>query len=219
MNVHCEHDQVFSFEPTRTALLSVDYMRDFLAADGMNATRGAPAVALAKRVVPPAKRVLEAARRARMRIVHFRECYAPDLKDLNPYRRVRDTIVGEPGPLGRFLICDADGSRIVEELSPLPAEPVIDKAGFSGFHRTRLDDLLRSEGITHVVLMGITTQCCVSSTLRGAVDFGYFPLVLEDCCGAYDADDHAASIRVIYSENHNFGWVSDSDRFIAALGQ
>jgi nicotinamidase-related amidase len=184
----------------------------------MYGSRGAPAVALSERVIPPAKRVLEAARRARMRIVHFRECYAPDLHDLNPYRRLRDTIVGERGPLGRFLISDADGSRIVDELSPLPGEPVIDKAGFSGFHRTRLDELLRANGITHVVLMGITTQCCVSSTVRGAVDYGYVPLVLEDCCGAYDPADHAASIRVIYSENHNFGWVSDSARFVAALG-
>ena len=39
-------------------------------------------------------------------------------------------------------------------------------------------------GIDHLVLMGVTTQCCVHSTLRAAIDLGYWCLTLEDCCAA-----------------------------------
>src|SRR5262249_52125026 len=134
------------------------------------------------------------------------------------FRRVRDTIIGAPGPLGRFLVRGERGTEIMPEMAPRSGEPVIDKAGFNGFQTTELDAILRSRGVSHLVMMGITTQCCVSSTLRGAVDHGYFPLVVADCCAAWDEQDHIASLRVIYSENHQFGWVSDSMRLLAALG-
>lgn len=216
MIVACDRQQSFAFQPERTALLSIDYQRDFLDDDGMCAARGLPTGNLA-RVLPVARPVLDAARRLGMFVLHTRECYAPDLSDLNAYRRVRDSIIGTPGPLGRFLIRTDDGTAIVPLMAPLEGEPVIDKAGFNAFYGTELDRILQRRGITHLLLMGITTQCCVSSTLRGAVDHGYFPLLLQDCCAAYDQQDHDASVQVIFSENHTFGWVSDSVRLAAAI--
>ena len=90
---------------------------------------------------------------------------------------------------------------------------MIDKAGFSAFHRTSLDSILRERGIDTLLLTGVTTQCCVASTLRSAVDLGYYCVLLQDACAAYDPADHEATLRVIYSEDHTFGWVSDSLRF------
>lgn len=58
----------------------------------------------------------------------------------------------------------------------------------------------------------VTTQCCVASTLRSAVDLGYCCVLLQDACAAYDPADHEATLRVIYSEDNTFGWVSDSAR-------
>lgn len=216
MEVACDHGQSYELQAGATALLCIDYQTDFLSDQGICAARGLPVASLA-RIVTPSRNVLSAARRKRLTVVHVRECYEPDLSDLNAFRRARDTIIGAPGPLGRFLLRNERGTEIVPEMAPLASEPVLDKPGFNAFYNTPLDDLLRKHGITHLVLMGITTQCCVASTLRGAVDHGYFPLLLADCCAAWDAQDHEASVRVIFSENHQFGWVSDSARLLQAI--
>lgn len=217
MDVNCEGGLTYRFDPARTALLSIDFQRDFLDPQGMAAARGLP-VANLMPILPRARTILLTGRRLGLPVIHMRECYAPDLADLNPYRRYRDTIIGQPGPLGRFLIRGEPGTEIVGPMQPLPGEPVIDKPCFNGFHQTGLDEMLRARAITHLVIMGITTQCCIASTLRSAVDYGYFNLLLRDCCAAFDPADHEASLRVIYSENHTFGWVSDTARFLAAIG-
>jgi nicotinamidase-related amidase len=170
-----------------------------------------------RRALDPARATLAAARTTGMHVVHTREGYAADLSDLNPFRRISDPFIGGVGPNGRFLIRGELGNQIVPEMAPLAGELVLDKAGFSAFFRTGLSETLGRNSITHLILMGVTTQCCVASTLRNAVDEGYFCLLLEDCCAAFDPADHDASIRVIYAENNNFGWVSDSARFAAAL--
>jgi len=217
MEVACERGQSYPFEAGKTALLCIDYQRDFLTPEGMCAARGLPIGNLTK-VIEPARQAQRAARSHGLAVLHLRECYSPDLSDLNRFRTARDTIIGEPGPLGRFLVNGEAGTRIIDELAPIAGEPIIDKAGFSGFYRTQLDALLQERGITHLVLMGITSQCCVASTLRAAVDHGYFPLVLEDCCAAYEPLHHEATIDAIFSENHQFGWVSNARRFVTALG-
>ncbi len=216
MRTACERNQSYEFAPETTALLSIDYQRDFLQSGGLCANRGLPIEKL-NRTLEPASNVLAAARSAGMTVIHTRECYAADLSDLNAFRRERDTIIGVDGPLGRFLIRGEAGTAIVDEMAPCSGEPVIDKGGFSAFHGTDLDALLKRSGISHVVIMGVTTQVCVASTLRATVDHGYFPLLLGDCCAAWDELDHEATIRVIYAENHQFGWVSDSRRFLLSL--
>ncbi len=109
------------------------------------------------------------------------------------------------------------GTEIIPDVRPSEREPVIDKAGFSAFHQTTLDNVLRVRGIDTLLLMGYTTQCCVASTLRHAVDLGYACVLLTDASAAYDPADHEATVRVMYSEGDNFGWVSDSERLANAL--
>lgn len=218
MDIACDRDQTYSFDAARAALLCIDYERDFLANDGMCAARGLPVEGL-QSVIAPARQVLHAARLRGMTVIHMREAYAPDRSDLNAFRKARDTIVGAQGPLGRFLISGEPGTQIIAELAPQEGELAFDKAGFSGFYRTPLQGMLQARGITHLVMMGITTQCCVASTLRAAVDHGYFPLLLADCCAAYEKSHHDATVEAIFSENHQFGWVSDSRRFVAATNR
>lgn len=214
----CERDRRIAFDPKKTALACIDFQSDFVDPLGMSASRGLPIQELSA-ALPHAARALAAARDAGLFVFHTREAYAPDLSDLNAFRRRYDTVIGSEGPQGRFLVRGARGTEIVAEVAPRAGEPVVDKAGFNAFHQTALDTILRTRGIETLLLMGLTTQCCVSSTMRGAVELGYACVVLQDCTAAYDPADHEASIRVIYSENHNFGWVSDSTRLVAALAQ
>lgn len=212
----CERGRSIALDPARTALACIDFQVDFVLPEGRAAQAGADVGPLAA-AVPAAQRALQAARGAGLFVFFTRECYAPDLSDLNHFRRQYDSAIGSPGPLGRFLVKGEPGTEILPAMRPVAREPVIDKAGFSAFHQTTLDTVLRVRGIDTLLLAGFTTQCCVASTLRSAVDHGYACVLLQDACAAYDPADHEATLRVIYSENHNFGWVSDSQRLADAL--
>ena len=78
-------------------------------------------------------------------------------------------------------------------------------------------DRLRSAGITHLILTGITTDVCVHTTMREANDRGFECLILGDCCGATDYGNHLAALKMVTMQGGVFGSVSNSKDLIAAL--
>lgn len=161
-----------------------------------------------REIVPRVARLVEVARKMGCTIVHTREGYQPDLSDVSAFRSELGYI-GYDSPLGRTLIRGEPGHDFIAELQPKAGELVVDKASFGAFYGTELDDKLRGAGITHLVLCGVTTQCCVHSTLREAVDRGYWCLTMADCCAASEAGLHEAALAVIAGEGHLFGWIAD----------
>ncbi|MEM7224663.1 MAG: cysteine hydrolase [Pseudomonadota bacterium] len=203
----CRGGRSFAFEPAKTALLAIDMQKDFFDPRGGTAQLdgncgGLPAA------IPAVGRLTALARRLGCNVVHTREGFAPDLSDLPALRAGNDT-VGRPGPLGRFLVRGEPGQDFVEELRPEPGELVIDKPGFGAFGLTDLDGRLKEMGVSHLILSGVTTQCCVHSTLREAVDLGYWCLTVADACAAVEPAWHEAALSLIASEDHLFGWVCD----------
>ncbi len=199
----------------RTALLVIDMQRDFLDPNGMCGVLGED-VAQLQVIVPILRRTLDAARRAGLKIIHTREGYVADLSDVHAAKAERGG-VGQEGPLGRFLIRGEAGQDFIADLQPAQGEEVIDKPGFSSFYRTDLQSRLEAAGITHLVLSGVTAQCCVHSTLRDAVDRGFICLTLADGCAAFDQSLHQATLAIIQSEDHLFGWIADTEAFCSAL--
>jgi nicotinamidase-related amidase len=202
ISVHSRHDRVFGFLPESTALLSIDLQKEFFLDGSGEKLEGMVSI------LPRVSRLLALARMLGCKVVHTRESYQPDLGDVSAYRRSLG-YVGKPGPLGRFCILGEPGHEFVEEAEPVSGEVVVDKAGFGAFHGSSLDEILRGSGIDHLIICGVTTQCCVHSTLREAVDRGYWCLTMADCCAASEPGMHEAALSLIAGEGHLFGWVAD----------
>jgi len=214
--ISCNAGLSFAVDPATTALLAIDLQRDFLDPGGFIAALGDD-IAGMRKVIPNAVALLSAAREAGLTVMHTREGYASDLSDMHALKRERN-VAGRAGPLGRFLIRGEAGHGHIAECLPLEGEAIIDKPGFGSFYRTDLEERLRAAGIEALILFGVTTQCCVASTLREAVDRGFRCLTVEDACAATTRALHDAAIAQIYGESNLFGWVSDTRRVVAALG-
>ena len=221
--VHAVHAEPYEFEfdPKTTALVMIDFQRDFVDPGGFGEALGND-VSLLRRAVPPAERVLKAVRARGLQVIHTREGHRHDLTDCPPAKKARGRLkagIGDPGPMGRILVRGEEGHDIVKELYPEPGEPVVDKPGKGAFFATDLDAILKHGGVRHLVVCGVTTEVCVNTTVREANDRGYDCLVLEDCVASYFPEFQKAALAMIKAQGGIFGWVSDSTRFLDALAK
>lgn len=202
----------------RWALVVIDMQRDFLDPRGYVAQTGVD-VSLLRVTIEPVQRLLAAARSLGVRVIHTREGHRPDLTDLTAFKRERTARSGAPigskGPLGRLLVRGEYGHGIIDEVAPLPEEAVIDKPGFGAFYATDLELLLRAGGITHLTLAGVTTDVCVHTTLREAIDRGFYCTTVSDACAAGDPEVHAVMLKCIAGEGNILGQVRDTGGMIA----
>ena len=200
------------------ALIVIDMQRDFLDPRGYVAQTGVD-VSLLRVTIEPVQRLLAAARSLGVRVLHTREGHRPDLADLTQFKRQRTlgsgAPIGSPGPLGRLLVRGEYGHGILDEVAPLPDEVVIDKPGFGAFYATDLELLLRAGGLTHLALAGVTTDICVHTTLREAIDRGFYCTTIADACAAGDPEVHAVMLKCIAGEGNILGQVQDSADMIA----
>ena len=210
----------FELDPRTTALVMIDFQRDFVDPGGFGEALGND-VSLLRRAVAPAAAVLAQARAMGMLVVHTREGHRTDLADCPPAKKARGRLkvgIGDAGPMGRILVRGEPGHDIVKELAPVAGEPVVDKPGKGAFHATDLQTILANRDIAQLVICGVTTEVCVTTTVREANDRGYDCLVLEDCVASYFPEFHAAALAMVTAQGGIFGWVSDSRRLLAALG-
>ncbi|SQI39756.1 Peroxyureidoacrylate/ureidoacrylate amidohydrolase RutB [Leminorella richardii] len=208
----------FSFDPAHTALIVIDMQRDFVEPNGFGAALGND-VSLLRRAIEPCGRLLEAARRAEMLVIHTREGHRPDLSDCLPAKLTRGgkTFIGEPGAMGRILVQGEPGHDIIPELYPIAGEPIIDKPGKGAFFSTDLHLILQTRAISSLIICGVTTEVCVQSTAREANDRGYEVLIPEDCCASYFPEFHRVALEMIKAQGAIVGWVSSSDAIVTAL--
>jgi biuret amidohydrolase len=210
-----------AFDPTRTALICIDWQTDFCGPGGYVDAMGYD-LSLTRAGVEPTRMVLELVRKVPgMHVVHTREGHKPDLSDCPPNKLWRSKQmgagIGDAGPCGRILVRGEPGWDIIPELYPIEGEPIIDKPSKGAFSTTDIDLVLRNRGITSLIFTGITTDVCVHTIMREANDLGYECLLLKDCTGATDYGNYLAAVKMVTMQGGVFGAVSDSATLLCAL--
>ena len=111
----------------------------------------------------------------------------------------RDRSLSQKKPGFNYLLMpkDSEKSQIVKELSPQGDEISIIKTTDSALTGTNLRLTLHNMGITSVIVTGIFTDQCVSSTVRSLADESFDVLVLEDCCAAATDEIHHQELKII----------------------
>lgn len=206
---------------TNLAVIIIDMQADFCAPGGYIDSQGID-ISVARSVIEPIRRVLEATRnKQEVLILHTREGHRPELVDLQENKKWRSEQVcpgiGNDGPLGKILIRGEPGWEIIPELSPEDGEIIIDKPGKGAFYATDLDHILRLRKITHLIIMGLTTDVCVHTTIREANDRGLETLLVRDATAATESLHRDAIFTMTEMQGGIFGATCTSDELVKAL--
>lgn len=189
-----------NLNPAQTAVLSMDMQKAPVRKSAMFRERN---------VGQKAKMVLERARTAGVQVIHVVIDYQPAFfSPKNVFlQKIRIPILSAPG------VNVAELLEIVDEVKPLPDEPIIRKPRMNPFFGTALDSMLRSRDIDTVVLLGVATEFVVEAAARHAADADYRVVVLEDCCAAFSDEAHRAALHIM----EHLAIIASSADFLKAL--
>lgn len=119
--------------------------------------------------------------------------------------------------VGAMIVCIQEiiptGEAFAPGFAPHPGDVRIRKPRYSAFFGTPLESLLRVRGITTVIVAGLTTDICVSSTARDAAQRDFMTITLRDCTAETTHARHESSLETL---DLVFGSVCDSSDIIAA---
>lgn len=112
------------------------------------------------------------------------------------------------------------GAEIVDDLTPLPSEIVIDKHRYDAFHNTQLETILRNirgAGVVDtLIVVGTVTNVCCESTARSAFMRDFKVVFAADATGGFDESSQDATLRII---GQVFGRVLTTAEIIDALSE
>ncbi|MEW8138751.1 MAG: isochorismatase family cysteine hydrolase [Candidatus Thiodiazotropha endolucinida] len=175
-------------------MLTIDIQNIYMkpAEDPVERARWAPFIKRMNEIVIPATRDLQDRfRRKEMDVIHARiACLLDDGRD-------RSLSQKKPGWNYLLLPLNSEDSQIVPELSPAAGEIVVSKTTDSALTGTNLRLVLHNMGIENVIMCGIFTDQCVSSTVRSLADESFNVVVVEDCCAAGTDELHYRELEII----------------------
>jgi ureidoacrylate peracid hydrolase len=214
--------QSIDIDLARTAVICVDMQNAFVREGGMFDLAGWPTQG-GRDKIEPNRRVIEAARAAGVKVVFVKMSFKPGLTNAggpdspNYHKEIGVLLLrAHPEFTEQSTVQGTWGERIIEELSPLPGEPVISKQRYSGFVGTDLDLVLKTLGIKYCMFIGGATNICVSSTLMDAFSHDYWPILIADA--VFTQCPPVTVEATLWNVENIFGWVTQVDEVLAAFG-
>ncbi|QZQ53858.1 MULTISPECIES: cysteine hydrolase [unclassified Curtobacterium] len=192
---------------TTTAVLVVDMQNDTVHAEGAFAETGAAAHAASQNVIENVRRITEAARTSGSTVFHNRIVVYPG------------ELGGSNAPIFRMLGPESFklgswGAQIVDELTPVDGDIVLDRNRMSVFNGTGIDFMLRNLGVDHVVVVGAWTNMAVEHSVRDAADHGYAVTIVSDATSSLSEDWQHAALNFALQ---NIATVTTTDEVVADL--
>jgi biuret amidohydrolase len=188
--------------PPRTALLVVDMQHGFLdPGASLEVPKG-------REIVPAISRLVECCRTVGSPVIFTQFVYSPTVPCLRgdpfgiehlPANPSQPTGFGHPSSnclIGPGAGQGPESADIIAELAPLPGELVIAGHTFDKFLGTPLDLALRSRGITHLLVTGLTTDICVNCTVLAAANRNYYVTAVRDGVATIEEDLQEACLRI-----------------------
>lgn len=215
----------FELPVGRTALIMIDMQRDFVEKGGYGYLQcnSDEVFSQVSNIIEPCKKVLEAARTLGITVIHTREGHEQDLRDLPPSKKLRQyhanpknfpLLIGDDGPMGKLLVRGEYGHDIIDALKPLPNEIVVDKPGKGTFYNTDIHQILVTRGLTHILLCGVTTECCVATTFREANDHGFECCTLVDCTNGFNDNIVTESLNMFCAYDGLLGYIGNGKELV-----
>jgi len=177
-----------------TVLLVIDVQNTYLqpSSDPATRLRWEPFMQRMKQIViPNTQKLMSLFREQGMEVLFARiACLKTDGKD-------RSLSQKKPGWNYLLLPKDEEESQIVSELAPMNDEIVFCKTTDSALTGTNLRLVLHNMGVKNVVVAGIFTDQCISSSVRSLADESFNVVVVEDCCAAGTDELHYKELDII----------------------
>lgn len=157
----------------KTALIIIDIQNDYFPG-------GAMALSKPMEAAHKAQQVLEYFRNTQQTVVHIAH------ENINPEQP--------------FMLANTEGQQIHSSVWPIEDETVIKKHYPNAFWQTDLEQVLRDAKIKSVMLLGMMTHMCVSTTARAAMERGFNVTIVVDACATQDLqyDGKAINAEIVH---------------------
>jgi len=161
---------------SRSALIVVDMLSDFI-----NKTGTLYCGPTAEKIVPFIKQKIEDARKAGSLVVYITDSHKKNDKEFQMFPK--HCVQGTPG------------AQIIPELKPKRGDIIVRKTRYCGFYGTRLEEILKSNKIRHVDIVGVCTSICVMDTMGGLRNRDYPVTVYKKGVADFDQKFHRFALQ------------------------
>jgi nicotinamidase-related amidase len=193
----------------QSALLVLDLLNEIVDHKGKYAVHGYAEQAAKTGLLDNAARAIDRARSADIPVIYVVVGFSPGY----PEWPANSPVFAEARAGEKLLIGDW-GTQIHDAVKPGPNEQIVLKRRISPFFGTDLDVLLRTRGVEHLLITGVSTDLVVLATARDAHDRDYRATVLADATASATEELHNAALTVIART----AAVSTVDAAMAAVG-
>ncbi|NVM19842.1 MAG: cysteine hydrolase [Candidatus Lokiarchaeota archaeon] len=218
--------QKFDIIPKKTALIVVDMQKyqvekDYIAYKAMN--KVVPGILdyfvkeVEEKVTPNLRKLIDFCHEVGIPVIYTKfSSFMPDGSDFSKSLKSTNELAYDLMGEVAFPYIFHPSSDIIEEIKPADQDFVLQKNTSGTFISTRLDSFLRNMEVETVLVSGVVTNFCVHSTAREAADYGFYVVIVDDCCAAWSLEIHQATLT---SFGLMYGHILPHDKIIKKINR